>query len=102
MVKTFVVFRSPGSRWMKGIPTREQPLWDEHAPFMDSLFDTGVILLGGPYTDHSGAMLIIQTEDETAVFGMLHDDPWETHDIQVTSSVREWLIFLDSREKPSG
>jgi hypothetical protein len=36
------------------------------------------------------------------VFGMLHDDPWETHDIQVTSSVREWLIFLDSREKPSG
>ena len=98
-MKTFVVFRNSGSRWGRGTPVRQQPLWDEHAVFIDSLFDSGAIMLGGPYVDGSGALLIVQAEDEAAVKDMLQDDPWTIHDIQDVGTVKEWTIFLDSRAK---
>jgi hypothetical protein len=31
----FLVFRNPGPSWVHGLPSRQQPLWDEHAVFMD-------------------------------------------------------------------
>ena len=42
MTTLFLVFRGPGPAWVAGTPTREQPLWDEHAAFMDRLFEEGV------------------------------------------------------------
>ena len=41
MTTLFLVFRGPGPSWVPGRPTREQPLWDEHAAFMDRLFEQG-------------------------------------------------------------
>jgi uncharacterized protein YciI len=101
-MKNFVIFRYPGSGWVKDTPTRQQPLWNEHAAFMDNLFDSGVILLAGPYADYSGVLLIVQVDDEAAAKDMLRDDPWTIHDILDAGSAKEWLIFLDSRAKQSG
>ena len=41
MTTLFLVFRGPGHSWVPGTPTREQPLWNEHAAFMDRLFEQG-------------------------------------------------------------
>ena len=41
--RTFIVERPARSAWVPGRGAREQPLWDEHAEFMDALFATGVI-----------------------------------------------------------
>lgn len=101
-MKTFLVYRAQGSRSTKGTPSRQQPLWDEHAAFMNALFDTGCIILAGPYADYNGAMLIVEAEDEAAAVDMFRDDPWTINDIMYTGSVREWLIFMDSREKQEG
>ncbi len=49
----YLVFRNPGPAWLPGLPTRQQPLWDEHAVFIDRLFDRGRIVLAGPYADCS-------------------------------------------------
>ena len=97
MFKTFVMFRNHGAGWVEGTPVRQQPLWDEHAAFTDRLFDTGAILLAGPYADNSGTLLIVKAEDEAAPQAMMRDDPWTIHDIMDVSSVKEWTIFLDSR-----
>jgi len=43
--------------------TREQPLWNEHAAFIDQLVAEGFILMGGPLVDESGAMLIVNADD---------------------------------------
>ncbi len=51
MTTLFLVFRDPGPSWVPGVPTRQQPLWDEHAVFMDRVFETGRIVLAGPYAD---------------------------------------------------
>ncbi len=101
-MKPYVVLRDPGSAWVPGLPTREQPLWDEHAAFMDALFDAGRIMLGGPFSDWSGALVIFYAEDEAAAQAMFADDPWTLHDILKPGQPKAWTIFLDSRaQQPS-
>ena len=56
MKKTVAVFQHPGSRWNPDKPVREQAYWDDHARFMDALFDAGEVILGGPFADGSGSM----------------------------------------------
>jgi hypothetical protein len=54
---TFIVFRRPGPAWVSGLGSRQQPGWDEHAAFMDGLYESGRVLIGGPYSDFSRVML---------------------------------------------
>jgi uncharacterized protein YciI len=98
MTRTFTVFRPTGSAWVQGTPVRQQPYWDEHAAFMDNLFDQGVIVLAGPYPDGSGALLIVEAESQVAVRDMFADDPWMVRDILRVGDVKEWTIFLRRQE----
>jgi uncharacterized protein len=93
----YLVFRNPGPSWVKGLPSRQQPLWDEHAVFMDRLFEEGRIVLGGPYADYSRVLLVVEARDAHEASKLLHDDPWARSGILVHSEVIEWSVFLDSR-----
>jgi uncharacterized protein len=99
MKKTIAAFLRPGSQWNPEKPVREQASWDEHARFMDSLFEAGTILLGGPFADGSGSMVIMEAEGVEAAQATFQDDPWAQQDVLVASEVKEWTIFLDAREK---
>jgi uncharacterized protein YciI len=94
----FLVFRNPGPSWVPGIPSRQQPLWDEHAVFMDRLFAQGRIALGGPYADFSRVLLIVQASDKEEASALFRDDPWALRGILVESEIVEWSVFLDSRQ----
>lgn len=96
----YLVFRDPGPAWVPGVPTRQQPLWDEHAVFMDRVFERGRIVLGGPYADCSRALVIVQARDRAEASALFRDDPWARHGILVESEIVEWSIFLDSRGIP--
>jgi uncharacterized protein YciI len=93
----FLVFRNPGPSWAPELPSRQQPLWDEHARFMDRLFDQGRIILGGPYADYSRVLLVVAARDAKEAQELLRDDPWNVHGILVESEIIEWSVFLDSR-----
>jgi uncharacterized protein YciI len=93
----FLVFRNPGPAWVPGRGSREQPLWGEHAVFMDRLFEEGRIVLAGPYADYSRVLIIVRARDRDEAAGLLVEDPWTTAGILVTSEVAEWTVFLDSR-----
>jgi uncharacterized protein YciI len=54
MKNTFVVISSAGPKRDLSKGTREQPLWDEHAAFIDQLVAEGFILMGGPFVDEGG------------------------------------------------
>jgi uncharacterized protein YciI len=92
----YLLFQKPGPSWVAGRPTREQPLWDAHAAFIDRLFDGGRIVLGGPYADYSGALLVVRARDREEASGLLRDDPWGKSGILLLAEVVEWTIFLDS------
>lgn len=99
MKKTIAVFLRPGSQWNPDKPVREQAYWDEHARFMDSLFDGGRVILGGPFADGSGSMVILAAESVEVAQAIFADDPWTQQDVLVAGEVKEWTIFLDSRDK---
>jgi uncharacterized protein YciI len=95
----YLVFRNPGPAWVPGRSSRQQPLWDEHAAFMDRLFEQGRIVLAGPYADTSRVLIVVNARDRDEARSLFHDDPWTTRGILVDAEVIEWSIFLDSRQK---
>ena len=97
--KTIAVLMRPGAQWNPNKPVREQAYWDEHARFMDSLFEAGTVLLGGPFADGSGSMVILEAESVESAKAIFQNDPWAQQDILVASEVKEWTIFLDARHK---
>ena len=97
----FLVDERPGGAWLPGVDTREQPLWNEHAAFIDELFERGLIVLGGPLADGAGAaVLVFDAESEAAIRELLAADPWAAHDILHVERICEWRIFLDARTRP--
>ena len=99
MTTYYAAFLRPGSRWDPDKPVREQPLWDEHARYMDALFETGVVVLGGPFVDRSGSMVILEAGSATEARDLYRGDPWTVHDILVVAEVKGWTIFLDGRSR---
>lgn len=101
MLKTIAIWRAAGPNWVQGTPMRQQPYWDEHAAFMDTLFESGVVYLGGPFPD-GGAMVIYSAESVEAAVALQADDPWLAHGIHEEAGASEWAILLDSRDKGAG
>ena len=98
MKNTFVITSSAGPKREASKSTREQPLWDEHAAFIDQLVVEGFILMGGPFVDEGGSMLIVNADDEIEVREKLKSDPWMKHGILKLESVKRWQIFIDVRK----
>ena len=97
MTRLFVANRPTGPAWVPGRAVRDQPYWTEHAEFMDRLFADGRIFMGGPYSDGSGALLIVHAQDEGEVRRMLEPDPWVLQGVLLLGDVKEWTVFLDAR-----
>jgi uncharacterized protein YciI len=98
MKNTFVVISSAGPNRDRSKGTREQPLWDGHAAFIDQLVAEGFILMGGPFVDEGGSMLIVNADDENQVREKLKNDPWMKHGVLKLESVKRWQIFIDVRK----
>src|SRR2546425_6371586 len=101
MKRAIAVFQRHGSRWNADKPVREQAYWDEHARFVDALFDAGVVILAGPFADGSGSLVILDAESVEAARAIFLNDPWAQKDILVAADVKEWTIFLDARDRKS-
>ena len=96
MRKLFVVLRTRGKAWDLSKQLREQPLWDEHAAYMDALTERGIIVLGGPLEGTGDAMLVFEAGNENTVHRILKDDPWSpTHQLE-TKSVTPWNVLLEA------
>jgi uncharacterized protein len=100
MTTYYAAFLRPGTRWNPDKTAREQPFWDDHARFMDALFETGAIILGGPFADRTGSLVIVAADSAARVYEMYRGDPWTERDVLVVADVKEWTIFLDARERP--
>ena len=74
-------------------------LWPERRAFLDGLCEQGLIAVGGPFLDGSGAMLVMRVADADAARELLAPDPWcsDGRDVQGIGRIRPWTIFLDGR-----
>ena len=101
MKNTFVILWAPGAAWAAGKTVREQAYWDEHAEFMDRLFEEGTVIMGGPFSDGTGSLVIVEAEDIDEVATLFAKDPFVIHQIFELRSLKQWQLFLDARQKVS-
>ena len=97
MKNTFMILWAPGPAWVLGKTVREQPYWTEHAAYLDRLFANGMVIMGGPFTDGSGSLVLVEAEEESEVRTLIANDPFVVHGIFVLSSLKHWQLFLDAR-----
>ena len=101
MKNTFVILWAPAAAWAPGKTVREQAYWDEHAEFMDRLFENGTVVMGGPFSDGTGSLVIVEAEDIDEVSTLFAQDPFVLHQIFSLRGLKQWQLFLDARQKVS-
>jgi uncharacterized protein YciI len=85
---------SAGPTWQSG-PPEEQPDWDEHATFIDDLTDRGLFVMGGPFSDYSGTLMLFEGLSADEVRETLERDPFVRNGVFVVEDVREWTVYVD-------
>jgi len=93
MSRSFAVLRTRTAGWDAAVPLRQQPLWREHATFIDGLVDEGVIRLAGPLDGSPDVLLIMSGDDPAAVEARLAEDPW-TGGLLRTTWIRPWNVLV--------
>jgi uncharacterized protein YciI len=92
-MRLMVRFRA-GPTWTSG-SVREQPDWDAHAEFVDALIERGTFVMGGPFSDNSGSMSLLEGIDADEARRILEDDPFMKNGVFVLEEIREWNVFVD-------
>jgi uncharacterized protein YciI len=81
MSRLFAVIRTRSRKWDNATPLREQPLWREHATFIDGLEADGVLRLAGPLEGGDDVLIICRGDSAEAVEARLARDPWTGADM---------------------
>lgn len=90
-----VLLRQAGREFDPALPLEQQTGWADHAAYMDSLVESGHIVLGGLLPDGRTAHAM-EAGSEEEVRAIWARDPWhESH--LILESVEPWEIRLDGR-----
>jgi uncharacterized protein YciI len=93
-----VRFRA-GPTWTSG-SVREQPDWDAHAEFVDALIERGTMVMGGPFSDNSGSMSLLEGVGADEARRILEEDPFMQNGVFELDEIREWTVFVDELTTP--
>ena len=89
-----VVRFAAGPAWKSGAP-EEQPGWDDHARFVDELVERGTMVMGGPFADHSGSLIVLENIGEAEAEGLVAEDPFVLNGVFVLEEARAWNVYVD-------
>lgn len=98
MTTFLVMLRRSGPAWHASLPPGEQSDRLPHADYMDSLVETGFLVLGGPLADEHRVVLVCEAESEDVVRERLAQDPWSESHLQI-DAVERWRVRLDGRRR---
>ncbi len=94
----YAVIREAGPGWTNGKGAFGQPAANDHAAFMNTLADDGVVLFAGPLTgsEHGRirVLLIADAASEADIHRRLAEDPWAAALRLVTVSVEPWILLV--------
>jgi len=88
----YVVIHTPGPAWNSALDAFHQPGIGGHRGYW-SQFQSGPLVMGGPFLDGSGGMMIIKAASIEAARQMAAGDPGVKSGLLV-ATVRPWLIGL--------
>jgi uncharacterized protein YciI len=86
---------SPGVNWKEGVPFQEQPGVEEHIKYMSEHLANGILLMGGPFLDNSGGMMVCRTSDIAKAKEIAEADP-EIKSGLLKVEVKRWMVPMSS------
>ena len=92
-----VLKHSPGKNWKVGIPFQEQPGVEEHVKYMSMQLKNGFLLMGGPFLDNSGGMMVCKTANLNKAKEIAEADPAVVAGL-LKVEVKQWMIPMSSIE----
>ncbi len=93
VVRVLVRFRA-GPTWAGG-PPDAQPGWNEHAAFVDELVAAGTMVMGGPFADSSGSLIVLKNVGEDEARELVARDPFLANGVFALDDVRAWNVYVD-------
>jgi uncharacterized protein YciI len=91
--RVLVIFRA-GPAWESG-PPEDQPGWEAHAGFVDALREKGTFVMGGPFSDFSGSVNLLEGLTAAEATELLATDPFVENGVFVVDSIRDWTVYVD-------
>lgn len=88
-----VIFRA-GPTWASGRP-EDQPGWDAHAEWVDALIENGTFVMGGPLSDNSGSVSLLEGLAAAEAKELVLTDPFVANGVFELDSVRDWTVYVD-------
>jgi uncharacterized protein YciI len=89
-----LVICNAGPAWGSG-PPEDQPDWDAHADWVDALIDAGTFVMGGPLSDYSGSVSLLEGLTAAEAEELIATDPFVLNGVFVVGSVRDWTVYVD-------
>ena len=91
--RVLVIFRA-GPTWESG-PPEDQPDWDAHADWVDDLIAGGIFVMGGPLSDNSGSVSLLEGLGAVEARKLVLTDPFVANGVFALDSVRDWTVYVD-------
>lgn len=93
--RLLVRFRA-GPTWADRGPPQAQPGWDAHEVFIDRLVERGTMVMGGPLSDHTGALIMLEGVTDAQARELVADDPFVENGVFVLDEILDWTVFVDA------
>ena len=93
IVRVLVRFGA-GPTWTSGPPEKQQG-WNDHAAFVDDLVARGTMVMGGPFADYSGSLIVLENVGEDEARALVARDPFIVNGVFVLESVHTWNVYVD-------
>jgi uncharacterized protein YciI len=90
-----------GGPWDWSKDMRQQEGWDEHAAYMDAIFEEGFLLLVGPLEGGRDVLWVVEADSEQTVRTRMAEDPWSPSGMLTPVRVERWDIVMDRLPKPN-
>jgi len=91
--RVLVIFRA-GPIWESG-PPEDQLGWDAHAEWVDALIENGTFVMGGPLSDNSGSVSLLEGLTAAEAKELVVSDPFVANGVFELDSVRDWTVYVD-------
>ena len=95
----FVMFHTAGPNWVDSLPFTQQPGLMEHVEYMSTFMAGNKLVMGGPFLDNSGGMMICKAESLEEAQSWAENDPTVKKGM-LSVEVRPWLSVMSTVSFP--
>ena len=69
-----------------------------HREYLTGVVKAGGLVVGGPYLDDSGAIIIYEAQSQEEAEKLLRDDPFAKQGVFVSWTLRPWKVVMSNPE----